>query len=424
MSPLRVALLTPTFWPVANRLLVAVRGLAERCQLAGAQVTLFTEKLEPDWASRFRFRDCNVVRIERPASRPWGRGRFSKALVRALNDELTRKSFDAAGVVAEQGGTSRWDAVIVCDWPEALFALEGEASRISSQLLFWFDRPLPSEARGNGSTSRAWRSGLSACHGLLSPHPRAAEWVIGVCESACGVVWIPDGLADYANLSGSQGNCVVPTAGPPLPARDAARKTLAEIHPLLNFERHQLLAVCASELDGDPGINDLLNAWRQLRRDEPRAQLIIVGDGPQARSVWSRIHDWHLQGNVVMPGCFDDYQELLRAADLYLHPLRSDRSCPFLSLALQLGTPCLLSDASPWSVELVADRDAWIYPAGSSPALLECLRKAAAEFSLRQAVGLAGMAAVKQAMARTQPFSDWLSVKTATPVAERAGANS
>jgi hypothetical protein len=89
-----------------------------------------------------------------------------------------------------------------------------------------------------------------------------------------------------------------------------------------------------------------------------------------------------------------------------------------------LGTPCLLSDASPWSVELVADRDAWIYPAGSSPALLECLRKAAAEFSFRQAVGLAGMAAVKQAMARTQPFSDWLSVKTATPVAERAGANS
>lgn len=414
MSSPRVALLTPTFWPVANRLLVAMRGLAEWCQRAGAEVALFTEKLEPDWPTRLRFRDWNVVRIERPIARPWSRGRFGKALVKALEEELSR----AADL------PSRWDAVIVCDWPEALFALDGQAGRISEQLLFWFDRPLPPEARGNGAAGRAWQAGLRSCSSLLSPHPLAVDWIAGLSDLKSGVTWIPDysggGEPASRESSGHRSATTKPTAA--RANRDESRKTLAEIHPLLNFERQQLLAVCAAELSGDSGVYDLLNAWRHLRRDEPRAQLLLIGDGPQARAVWSRIHDWHLQGNVVMPGCFDDHEELLRAADFYIHPLRSDESCPSLSMALQMGIPCVLSKASPWSAELAAGREAWIFEAGSPASLLDRLRDATQDPGLRQSIGAAGAVACREAMARATPLTNWLRPQSATRSESRSGA--
>lgn len=399
MSSLRVALLTPTFWPVSNRLLAAVRGLGEGLQQAGAEVTIFTEKLEPDWSSRLRFRDWNVVRVERPAARPWSRGRFGKALLKAVSDELTRPP---------EGGQT-WDAVLVCDWPEALFALEGQTGKLTDQLLFWFDRPPPLEARP-AAALRAWQSGLRGCNLLLSPHPRAASWLAALGETSPEVIWHPDSLA------------VVEPAIPSGATKEASRKTLSEIHPLLNFERNQLLALSAAELSGDAGVFDLLTAWRHVRRDEPRAQLLLVGDGPQARAVWSRIHDWHLQGNVVMPGCFDDHQDLIRAADFYIHPLRGDASCPFLSQALRLGTPCVISHASPWAGELVAGKEAWIFQPGSTPSLLEAVREAVADPARRRSVAQAGALAFEQAVARAQPFSSLLNRCTGTEVKERSGA--
>lgn len=408
MNPLRVALLTPTFWPAANRLLVAVRELAAGCQSAGAQVTLITEKLEPDWSGRLRFRDWNVLRVERPTARPWGRGRFGKALVKALADELPR--FPEA--------PASWDAVIVCNWPEALLVLQGQVGRSVERLAFWFDRPLPAEARGVGGSARAWQSSLRACHGLFSPHPRASDWVAASGAGVNQVTWLPEIGSDFAGDGPEHADLAVGAR------REAARKTLAEIHPLLNFERHQLLAVCAAELAGDSGVFDLLAAWRHLRREEPRAQLLLVGDGPQARVVWSRIHDWHLQGNVVMPGSFDDLQELLRAADFYIHPLRSDVSCPYLSEALSLGIPCVLSAASPWSANVSPGREAWIFPPGNSPDLLECLREVAADASRRAAIGIAGAAAIRQACGQAQPLSVWLRADLTAPMRERSGAGS
>ncbi|MFM7564365.1 MAG: hypothetical protein ACKO81_15190, partial [Planctomycetota bacterium] len=83
MNPLQVALLTPVFWPVANQTLASVRELADAWRTCGADVTIFTERMEPDWAIRIQYRETQVVRLDRPASRPWSRGRFGKVLVKA-----------------------------------------------------------------------------------------------------------------------------------------------------------------------------------------------------------------------------------------------------------------------------------------------------------------------------------------------------
>jgi glycosyltransferase involved in cell wall biosynthesis len=138
---------------------------------------------------------------------------------------------------------------------------------------------------------------------------------------------------------------------------------------------------------GDSGWIDLLTAWRHLRREDPRAQLVLVGDGVQARALWGRIHDWHLQGNVVMPGCFDDLTELLQAADFYVHPLRGDLTCPLLARALAAGQSCILSKSNPLASSLMAQQEALIFTPGNVTELTSALKQISGDLELRQKLG-------------------------------------
>lgn len=373
MSPLRVALLTPVFWPVANQTLASVRELADALRESNAEVTVFTERLEPDWAPRIQYREMQVIRLERPAARPWSRGRFGKVLVKALAD------FPAAS----PRSATRWDAVIVCGWTEALLALDGVRDRLTDRLYLWMDRPLWQPGQ-RATQQRGLDSALPQCSAILSPHPQADAWLEPFSGGALKVVTFPEVGADEANVSAAAAD------------RERARKSLADVHPLLNFERSQLVALCAAEMSGDPGWIDLLTAWRHLRREDPRAQLVVVGDGTQARVLWGRIHDWHLQGNVVMPGCFDELTELLQAGDFYVHPLRGGLTCPMLSRARASGLACVISKSNPWASRLETEQEALLFAPGDVGELASSLKRIAGDPGLRQSLGAEGMRAFAQ----------------------------
>ncbi len=375
--PPRVALVTPSFWPVSNHLLASVLGLAEGWSASGAEVSIVTERLEPSWSNCLRFCDYEVVRVDRPSSRAWGRGRFAKILVKALQEKSRQ---------ADQAKRP-WDVVQVCAWPEALFALQEAAGLLTDRLIYWFDRPFLQDGRRLASL-RAWKAGLEATSALLSPHPLAGRWLTELGIDCKPVEYFPDCYQSARSQS------------PLADSRPEARKTLAEIHPLLNFERQQVVALCAAELSNDEGFFDLLAAWRMLRREEPRAQLLIIGEGPLGRAVWQRIHDWHLQGNVVMPGCFDDLSELFRAVDFFVHPLRNEQSCPFLTAALGSGKACVVSSASPWAGQLQPGREVWSYPAGNVSELSACLSAVVGNPGAREEVGRAAAAAVESRISR------------------------
>jgi glycosyltransferase involved in cell wall biosynthesis len=367
MNPLQVALLTPVFWPVANQTLASVRELADAWRACGAEVTIFTERLEPDWASRIGYREMQVVRLERPAARPWSRGRFGKVLVKALAD------FPAD----PPRNTNRWDAVVICGWQEALLALDGASERLTDRLYFWTDRPLlQSEQRA--PQVRVLQAALQQCSAILSSHPQARRLLEPFSEGLPEVCFLPEVGAGEDRVSAAEED------------RERARKSLADVHPLLNFERNQLVGLCAAEMSGDSGWFDLLTAWRHLRREEPRAQLVVVGDGPQARAIWGRIYDWHLQGNVVMPGCFDDLAELLQAADFYVHPLRSELTCPLLSRAMVAGQACLISKSNPLASSLVSREEALLFTPGNVSELTGALKQISGDPTLRQKLGADG----------------------------------
>lgn len=373
MSSLQVALLTPVFWPAANQTLASVRELADACRASGAEVTIFTERLEPDWAPRIQYREMQVVRLERPAARPWSRGRFGKVLVKSLTDFPSRAS----------RRNVRWDAVIICGWIEALLALDGASERLTDRLCFWMDRPLLQPGQ-RATQLRGLDSALPQCSAILSPHPQAHAWLEPFSAGTPKVVLFPEVGADEASISASAED------------RERARKSLADVHPLLNFERNQLVALCAAEMSGDPGWFDLLTAWRHLRREEPRAQLVVVGDGTQARALWGRIHDWHLQGNVVMPGCFDELTELLQAADFYVHPLRGELTCPLLARARATGLACVISKSNPLTSGMETDHEALLFTPGNVGELASGLKRLAGDPGLRQTIGAEGKRAFAQ----------------------------
>ena len=116
-----------------------------------------------------------------------------------------------------------------------------------------------------------------------------------------------------------------------------ARVAISDAHPVLLIGSNQPLVICGAPLEGDPGMLSLLDAWSRVIAQFPKAKLWILGDGSEGRVVWTNILEKHLVQSVVMPGSFDDTQEIFQAADLYVHPLKSDEGCGFLARALAAG---------------------------------------------------------------------------------------
>jgi len=62
----------------------------------------------------------------------------------------------------------------------------------------------------------------------------------------------------------------------------------------------------------------LVEAFATIRREHPTARLLLVGDGPLAADVRSRVHALGLSDAVVMTGLRDDVPRLLQAMDVFL----------------------------------------------------------------------------------------------------------
>ena len=87
-QPLKLAILSPRFWPYSGTNELAVCDLAQTLANQGHQIEVVT----PGWSNSspadFRFRNFDVVRIYRSTSAPWGGFRYQKNLLRYLNQSL------------------------------------------------------------------------------------------------------------------------------------------------------------------------------------------------------------------------------------------------------------------------------------------------------------------------------------------------
>ena len=91
----------------------------------------------------------------------------------------------------------------------------------------------------------------------------------------------------------------------------------------------------------------LLEAFARLHQREPRARLVLVGDGPNLLSLEAKAVDLGVEKEVLFLGMRDDVPRLLQAFDMYVMPSRFEGLGMSAVEAQAAGLPCLLSDAFP-----------------------------------------------------------------------------
>ena len=184
-----------------------------------------------------------------------------------------------------------------------------------------------------------------------------------------------------------------PAAARELEAFVPARRTAVLPNPMPPGGRAGLSgepnAAYAGRLSREKDLGLLLEAWEEVVRRLPRAQLALVGSGGPFRSVEAELRRTvagrpPLRRSVSFTGWVDDVAPHLRAADVFVFPSRSE------------GMSNSLLDACSWRRVIVAsDIDAnravlgddypLLFPTGESGALVEALLRAFGEGEARRA---------------------------------------
>ncbi len=96
----------------------------------------------------------------------------------------------------------------------------------------------------------------------------------------------------------------------------------------------------------------LLEAFARLHQREPRARLVLVGDGPNLLTLEAKAVELGVESEVLFLGHRDDVPRLLQAFDLYAMPSRFEGLGMAAVEAQAAGLTCLLSDAFPKEADI------------------------------------------------------------------------
>lgn len=305
-QPIRLAIVTRRFWPYSGMPEMAVGDLATEIRQSGYLVDVFTIGWEKNWPRQFEFQELPVHRINRPSPGPWGSFRYLRALTRALVER------NVDGIIVFGLGDEAW-AVSKTFGQKIPFVI-----RIDDQLL-------EKRKRMPSFTSRQIAALNSAASVLVE-----SEWMKDRITQHSGV--------DPHSIVVVRNGIRIPD--PPGRTRSAygdSRVAISDAHPVLMIGPTQPLVVCGAPLEGDHGWLDLIEAWPKVLDRFPKSRLWILGDGKRGRQIWERMLEQNLVHSIIMPGSFDDLDDVLQAADVTVHPLRSDENCGFLARALAAG---------------------------------------------------------------------------------------
>lgn len=108
-----------------------------------------------------------------------------------------------------------------------------------------------------------------------------------------------------------------------------------------------LVVGCVGRLQYQKNHPFLLEAFERLHQREPRARLVLVGDGPDLLKLEARAVDLGISEAVLFLGHRDDVPRLLQAFDLFVMPSRAEGLGMAAVEAQAAGLPCILSSAFP-----------------------------------------------------------------------------
>jgi glycosyltransferase involved in cell wall biosynthesis len=319
----------------------------------GFDVRVLTAQWQHDWSREIDYRGLPLVRLPNPRQRFWGTLRYMQTLGRYLRRN------------ARPG-----DLVCVSMLKHGAYAAIGAVGgRV----------PVVLRAEGAGRTGDClWQ--LEATFGKrIKDRCTKADALIGPSRSICEELI----AAGYPRPR----VCHVPN-GVPIPAepsagrRAAARAALRPVNPAFHISESARAALYAGRLHQAKGLDYLVAAWSLVARQWPEARLWIAGDGPHRESLQEQIDARGLQGRVELVGTFDNPQDLLAAADVFVLPSLQEGLSIALLEAMAAGTPVVATDIAGNREALDADEHALIVPTQDPNRLASAIDRLFAERGL------------------------------------------
>ena len=135
------------------------------------------------------------------------------------------------------------------------------------------------------------------------------------------------------------------------------------------------------------GINNLLDAWRQIPAE--LGMLVLVGDGPLRSDIERRLNDGKLE-RVDVRGHLDrdELAEEYAASDVFVFPSLSDPWGLVLNEAMAAGLPVITTNAPGAVDDLIADRvNGLVVPTGDPDRLAAAMLKLGTDRAARLAMG-------------------------------------
>ncbi len=313
MNMLRLLLVSRRFWPLAGERETLAGNLARQLAEWGHQVTVASAALVKQWPGQFQLDSIQVRRIPLATRRIWSgptRSQTTSRWARGLQRWLINHQ-------------SRFDAVIAFEFTDDL----GEVSRILAQ----FQMPVLIRVDVAATTA------LEHSSQRATPRPPTPDWVGIVVSSEPQLDWAAKGYFGAAIQ-------VIPDGIQPpadgAPTRAESRQMLADAHQLLSLEPSQPLAVCVEPLTHRNELDELIRNWRHILASHPDARLWLVGCGDSERELYHRVNDLGLASSIIFPGEFDEIQDVLSAANMFIIPgLQNDGAGIFALTACQQGLP-------------------------------------------------------------------------------------
>jgi glycosyltransferase involved in cell wall biosynthesis len=347
MSALRLAVVAPRYWPLVGQVECALAELVSAFLAQGAAPTVVTARWSNSWPAEVRHREVPVVRLPGAPRGGWSTVRYLRELGRWLRQHAAQT-----------------DAVLVA-------TLRGEASTVLRALR---RRPCPVVLRMERPGSQG------DCQWQAKSH--AGRRVQRRCQMAAAFVaatqWEEAELrqAGYAH----QRIVRIPPGVHIPPVRTArarfqARTALGEVNHDLRAADCAPIVVCVDQLEAVADWLPLLRAWKVIAARWPSAGLWICGEGQARLAVYEWIVAQGLHRSVLLPGSFDDLEDLFQAADFFVDA-SVQPGLRFTTLsALAAGLPVVACATSEHRSLLAAGAEALLVPPGDSAALAAALAR-------------------------------------------------
>jgi phosphatidyl-myo-inositol dimannoside synthase len=273
-------------------------------------------------------------------------------------------------------------------------------------------------ALGALRAARRWRRRLvvMACH----PHLAPVAWMCGLVSGAPFAIWC-HGYETWGSLRWSMALALRRADVVFAPSEFSARATEraaglrsgsvrvvphclspdVSVASLDGEERSASVVLTVARLDPDnryKGIDVLLSAWPQVRRQVPSATLVVAGDGPDRARLDDIARTLRIDTSVTFAGAVDDAEltRLYRSAAVFALPARITTSPPrgegfgivFLEAAAS-GLPVVAGDAGP-APEVVDENMGVLVDPRDVSDVADAIVRLLADDDLRRKMGEAG----------------------------------